>query len=79
MRTLATPRKGMAVLAAVAAVKNLEAQAAANPHSDALKMAVDGAKPIMWVSCMVARIVMLFIFSQMSYLLTNFRRLLKII
>jgi hypothetical protein len=49
MRTLAVPRKGMAVLAAVAAVKNLEAQAAAQPHSDALKMAVDGSKPVMWV------------------------------
>jgi hypothetical protein len=45
-KAVAIPRKGMAILAAVSAVKNLEAQALATPHSDALKMATDGAKPI---------------------------------
>ena len=49
MRTLAAPTKGMAILASVSAIKTLETQAAAYPHSDALKMACDGAKPIMWV------------------------------
>ena len=47
MRTLAAPTKGMAILASVSAIKTLETQAAAYPHSDALKMACDGAKPIM--------------------------------
>ncbi len=49
-KALAVPRKGMAVLAAVSAVKNLDAQVAANPYSDALKMATDGAKPVKY-SC----------------------------
>jgi hypothetical protein len=49
-KAVAIPRKGMAVLAAVSAVKNLEVQAVASPHSDALKMVTDGAKPVKY-SC----------------------------
>ena len=44
---MAIPRNGMAIIVAVSAVKNLDAQATAQPHSDALKMACDGAKPVM--------------------------------